>query len=192
MFLMIDNYDSFTYNLVRYLEELREDVLVFRNDKITLEEISALKPTGIIISPGPKTPVEAGLSLQIIREFGGKIPILGICLGHQAIGFAFGAKVVRASYPMHGKLSLVHHDGCGVYTGVKNPLTVTRYHSLVVDRQSLPDCLQVTCESEDGVIMGLRHKRYIIEGIQFHPEAELTESGHDLLRNFIDMCRGTL
>lgn len=189
MFLMIDNYDSFTYNLVRYIEELNEEVLVYRNDKITLAEVEKLKPTGIIISPGPKTPKDAGLSLAIIRTFKGRIPILGICLGHQAIGQAFGATVVRGTEPMHGKISVVNHDGQGVYQGVKTPLKVTRYHSLVVDRSTLPSCLVVSCETGDGVIMGLRHKEYLIEGIQFHPEAELTEAGHDLLQNFIKMCR---
>lgn len=189
MFLMIDNYDSFTYNLVRYIEELDEDVLVYRNDKITLEEIEKLNPAGIIISPGPKTPSDAGLSLDIIRNFKGRIPILGICLGHQAIGYAFGASVIRGVQPMHGKISIVYHDGIGVYNGIKNPLNVTRYHSLVVDRNTLPDCLYVTCQTEDGVIMGLRHKDYLIEGIQFHPEAELTECGHELLKNYICMCK---
>lgn len=189
MFLMIDNYDSFTYNLVRYFEELGEDVLVYRNNKITLDMLRSLNPTGIIISPGPKTPTEAGLSLEIIRTFKGKIPILGICLGHQAIGYAFGASVVRGAQPMHGKLSPVYHDGSGVFSGLKSPLTVTHYHSLVVDRSTLPSCLEVTCQTPDGVIMGLRHKDYLIEGIQFHPEAELTECGHAILANFISMCR---
>lgn len=189
MFLMIDNYDSFTYNLVRYIEELDEDVLVYRNDKITLKEIDKLKPAGIIISPGPKTPADAGLSLEIIRTFKGRVPILGICLGHQAIGYAFGASVVRAVQPMHGKISVVHHDGIGVYKGINNPLCVTRYHSLVVDRNTIPDCLHISCETEDGVIMGLRHKGYLIEGIQFHPEAEMTDCGHEILSNYINMCK---
>ncbi|UOO37429.1 aminodeoxychorismate/anthranilate synthase component II [Oscillospiraceae bacterium CM] len=189
MFLMIDNYDSFTYNLVRYLEELDEEVHVARNDKITLSEIDRLQPLGIIISPGPKTPKEAGLSLDIIRTFKGRIPILGICLGHQAIGYAFGARVVRADKPMHGKISVVEHDGAGVYVGIKNPLSVTRYHSLIVDRETVPDCLKVTCRTHDGVIMGLRHLDYLIEGIQFHPEAELTECGHAIIKNFIELCR---
>ncbi|MEL4106616.1 aminodeoxychorismate/anthranilate synthase component II [Oscillospiraceae bacterium WX1] len=189
MFLMIDNYDSFTYNLVRYLEELDEEVRVARNDKITLSEIKRLQPLGIIISPGPKTPKDAGLSLDIIRTFKGRIPILGICLGHQAIGYAFGARVVRADKPMHGKISVVEHDGAGVYAGIKNPLRVTRYHSLVVDSETVPDCLKVTCRTSDDVIMGLRHLDYLIEGIQFHPEAEMTECGHAIIKNFIEQCR---
>lgn len=190
MFLMIDNYDSFTYNLVRYLEELGEEVLIRRNDFIGLEEVEALNPTGIIISPGPKTPKEAGISLDVIKTFKGKIPILGICLGHQAIGYAFGASVIKGSKPVHGKISVVCHDNCGVYYGIKNPLKVTRYHSLVVDRKTLPEELAVTCETNDGVIMGLRHKEYPIEGIQFHPEAELTEYGHEILKNYVNICKG--
>ncbi len=189
MLLMIDNYDSFTYNLVRYLEELGERVLVFRNDDISLDTIRALKPGGIVISPGPKTPERAGLTLDIIKAFKAEIPILGICLGHQAIGFAFGASVVRAGRPMHGKLSLVYHDGAGVFKGIKNPLKVTRYHSLVVDGASLPGELELTCQTCDGAVMGLRHRLYPVEGVQFHPEAELTECGHLLLKNFADRCR---
>ncbi len=189
MFLMIDNYDSFVYNLVRYLEELDEEVLVVRNDQLTLEDIRKLKPEGIIISPGPKSPKEAGLSLQIINEFKEHIPILGICLGHQAIGYAFGAGIVRGEEPVHGKIFKIKHDSSGIFSGIKNPLLVTRYHSLIIDRDTLPDCFNITSETEDGVIMGIRHKLYNIEGVQFHPEAELTECGHDMLRNFIKSCR---
>jgi para-aminobenzoate synthetase component II len=189
MFLMIDNYDSFVYNLVRYLEELGEEVLVFRNDRITLGEIESLKLEGIIISPGPKTPEKAGLSLEIINSFKGRVPILGICLGHQAIGHAFGASIIKGNEPVHGKLSLVKHDEKGVFKGIKNPLKVTRYHSLIVNREGLPDCLEISCETEDGVIMGLRHKEFPLEGVQFHPEAELTECGHHILKNFIQSCR---
>ncbi len=189
MFLMIDNYDSFTYNLVRYVEELGEAVAVRRNDLITRAQIERMDPTGIIISPGPKGPREAGVSLDIIDGFKGRIPLLGICLGHQCIGYAFGAAVIHGRKPMHGKTSIVHHDGKGIYRGVKNPLRVTRYHSLVVDRETLPSELIVTCETDDGVIMGLRHRDYPIEGIQFHPEAELTECGHAILKNYIESCR---
>ena len=187
---MIDNYDSFVYNLVRYLEELNEEVLVYRNDRITLKDIENMKLAGIIISPGPKEPKDAGLSLDIINTFKGRIPILGVCLGHQAIGYAFGASIVRGKEPVHGKISTVLHDNSGVFKGIKNPLEVTRYHSLVVDRDTLPDNLLITCETNDGVIMGLRHKEYPLEGIQFHPEAELTECGHEILMNYINICKG--
>lgn len=189
MFLMIDNYDSFVYNLVRYLEELKEDVKVFRNDKITLQEIEKINPEGIIISPGPKNPKEAGLCLDIIDEFKGKIPILGICLGHQTIGHYFGGKIIKGKEPIHGKVSEVIHDGKGVFKGIKNSVKVTRYHSLIVDENTLPEELIATAKTKDGVIMGLRHKEYCIEGVQFHPEAELTECGHDMLENFIKMAR---
>lgn len=189
MFLMIDNYDSFVYNLVRYLEELGENVLTYRNDQISLEDIAKIKPQGIIISPGPKKPKDAGLSLAIISAFKDKIPILGICLGHQAIGYAFGGSIIRGKEPVHGKVSVVTHDGQGVFIDVKQPLNVTRYHSLIVDRGNLPDCFKITCETKDGVIMGLRHKNYCIEGVQFHPEAELTECGHQILKNFINICK---
>lgn len=188
MYLMIDNYDSFVYNLVRYIEELNEKVYVCRNDSITAENVELMNLKGIIISPGPKTPSEAGVSLEIIDTFKGRIPILGICLGHQAIGHAFGANIVKGKEPVHGKVSSVRHDGKGLFKGIKNMLNVTRYHSLVVDKKTLPDCLEVTCETSDGVVMGLRHKSYFIEGVQFHPEAELTECGHDILRNFINDC----
>ncbi|MBP2629936.1 MAG: glutamine amidotransferase [Firmicutes bacterium] len=191
MFLMIDNYDSFVYNLVRYLEELGESVLTYRNDQISLEDIEKMNPQGIIISPGPKKPKDAGVSLAIISTFKGKIPMLGICLGHQAIGYEFGANIIRGKEPVHGKISEVTHDGQGVFIDIKSPLNVTRYHSLIVDRQTLPDCFKITCETKDGVIMGLRHKNYCIEGVQFHPEAELTECGHQILKNFINMCKNS-
>lgn len=188
MFLMIDNYDSFVYNLVRYLEELGETVLVFRNDKITIEEINNINPKGIIISPGPKEPKDSGLSLEIIKIFKGRIPILGICLGHQAIGCAFGADIIKGQEPVHGKVSEIFHDGQGVFAGIKNPLKVTRYHSLVIQKKTLPDCLKITSETLDGVIMGIRHRHFCLEGVQFHPEAELTECGHNILRNFTNIC----
>ena len=186
MLLMIDNYDSFTWNLVQYLGELGADVHVHRNDAITLSEIAAWEPAQIVISPGPCTPAEAGISVPLIREFAGKIPILGVCLGHQAIGQAFGGKVVRARRVMHGKLSEIAHRGEGVFAKLKSPFAATRYHSLVVERTTLPDCLAVTAESEDGEIMGLRHRELDVEGVQFHPEAILTEQGHELLANFLN------
>jgi anthranilate synthase component 2 len=185
MLLMIDNYDSFTYNLVQYLAELGEDVHVHRNDAITLEQVEAWRPDRIVISPGPCTPNEAGISVPLIQKFAGDIPILGVCLGHQAIGQAFGGCIVRAGKVMHGKLSAVTHRGEGVFAGLANPLTATRYHSLVIERASLPDCLEVTAESEDGEIMGVRHRELAVEGVQFHPEAILTEHGHALLSNFL-------
>ena len=186
MLLMIDNYDSFTWNLVQYLGELGADVHVHRNDAITVSEIAAWEPTHIVISPGPCTPNEAGISVPLIREFAGKIPILGVCLGHQAIGQAFGGRVVRAQRVMHGKLSPVTHDGKGAFAGLPSPLTVTRYHSLSIERKSLPQELDVTATADDGEIMGVRHRRFAVEGVQFHPEAILTEHGHALLRNFLD------
>ncbi len=189
MFLMIDNYDSFVYNLVRYMEELGAKMLVRCHDEITLEEIETLAPEGILLSPGPKRPEDAGIMLEVIAHFQGKIPILGVCLGFQAIGQAFGGKTVKGERPMHGKLSLIHHDGQGIFAGVKNPLRVTRYHSLILDRKQLPSCFVISSETEDGVIMGIRHRRYKIEGVQFHPEAELSEAGHQLLENFIALCR---
>ncbi|KAF0217724.1 MAG: anthranilate synthase component [Geobacteraceae bacterium] len=189
MLLMIDNYDSFTYNLVQYFGELEEDVRVFRNDKITLEEIEALSPARIVISPGPCSPNEAGISLSLIQRFAGKIPILGVCLGHQAIGAAFGGKVVRSDYLMHGKTSLIHHDGKGLFNGLSNPFEATRYHSLVVERASLPECLQVTAWVEEGEIMGLAHRELPIWGVQFHPESILTVRGKDILRNFLKMTK---
>ncbi|HTS23936.1 MAG TPA: aminodeoxychorismate/anthranilate synthase component II [Casimicrobiaceae bacterium] len=186
MLLMIDNYDSFTYNLVQYLGELGEDVRVYRNDALTLPEIAAWKPEKIVLSPGPCTPSEAGICVALIQRFAGEIPILGVCLGHQAIGQAFGGRIVRAGRVMHGKLSSVAHRGEGVFRGLANPLTATRYHSLVIERASLPSCLEVTAESEDGEIMGVRHRELAVEGVQFHPEAILTEQGRELLANFVE------
>lgn len=190
MILMVDNYDSFTYNLVQYLGELDAEVVVHRNDQLSIEMIKELAPTKIMISPGPCTPSEAGISLEAIKEFAGKIPLFGVCLGHQAIAQAFGGKVIRAGTIMHGKTSLIHHTGVGVFSGLKNPYTATRYHSLVIEKNSIPDCLEVTgwTETEDGEleeIMGIRHKTLDIEGVQFHPESILSEHGHDMLRNFI-------
>lgn len=195
MLLMLDNYDSFTYNIVQYLGELGANVKVLRNDETTVEEIEALQPERIVISPGPCTPSEAGISLEVIQYFSGKLPILGICLGHQGIGQLFGGHVVRAKEPMHGKLSAIRHDGQGVFNGLKNPLTVTRYHSLVVDLATLPDCLEVSAwtEKEDGAvdeIMGLRHKTLMVEGVQFHPESILSEQGHEMLANFLKQQGG--
>lgn len=187
MILMIDNYDSFTFNLVQYLGELGEEIKVFRNDKITIEEIEAINPKHIVISPGPCTPNEAGISMEVIRHFAGKIPILGVCLGHQSIGQVFGGNVIRAENLMHGKTSLIQHDGKRVFKNIPNPFTATRYHSLIVERASLPDCLEITAETEQGEIMGLRHKEYAIEGLQFHPESILTEEGKQLLRNFLEI-----
>lgn len=191
MILMIDNYDSFTYNLVQYLGELGADIAVHRNDEITLAEIEALSPERIILSPGPCTPNEAGISLDVIHHFQGQLPILGVCLGHQSIGQAFGGKIIRAKEIMHGKTSLMHHSNVGIFNGLTNPYEATRYHSLVIEQDSLPDCLEVTAwtEAADGSldeIMGIRHKEYAIEGVQFHPESILTEHGHDLLQNFLD------
>ncbi|WP_028304854.1 anthranilate synthase component II [Oceanospirillum maris] len=191
MLLMIDNYDSFTYNVVQYFAELGADVQVYRNDEITLEQIEALNPEHLVISPGPCTPNEAGISVAAIKHFAGKLPILGICLGHQSIGQAFGGKVVRANEVMHGKTSPVHHIDEGVFAQLNNPFQATRYHSLVVERESLPDCLEITAwvNNDDGTpgeIMGLRHKTLPIEGVQFHPESILTEHGHDMLQNFLN------
>jgi anthranilate synthase component 2 len=185
MLLMIDNYDSFTYNLVQYLGELGADVHVHRNDTITLSEIAAWEPSQIVISPGPCTPSEAGISVPLIREFAGKIPILGVCLGHQAIGQAFGGRIVRAQRVMHGKLSPIAHDGHGVFAGLPSPFAATRYHSLAIERESVPGELEVTATADDGEIMGVRHRRLAVEGVQFHPEAILTEHGHTLLANFL-------
>ncbi len=185
MILMIDNYDSFTWNLVQYLGELGAEVKVFRNDEITAAGIAAMGPEGIVISPGPCTPNEAGISLAAIREFAGKIPILGVCLGHQAIGQAFGGEVVHAGRVVHGKTSAISHLGLGVFRGLPSPFTATRYHSLSIRRSTLPECLKVTAESEDGEIMGVRHRSLAVEGVQFHPESFLTEHGHALLRNFL-------
>ncbi|MDF0749367.1 aminodeoxychorismate/anthranilate synthase component II [Marinobacter sp. 71-i] len=190
MLLMIDNYDSFTYNVVQYLAELGADVHVYRNDEITVEEIEALKPERLVISPGPCTPNEAGISMAAIRHFAGKLPILGVCLGHQAIGQVYGGDVIRAGRVMHGKVSPVFHKDEGVFRGLSNPLKATRYHSLVIDKETLPDCLEVTAwtRNDDGSveeIMGVRHKTLPIEGVQFHPESIMTEQGHELLRNFL-------
>lgn len=185
MILVIDNYDSFTYNLVQYLGELGEEVTVRRNDEIDLAGIEALKPDHILLSPGPCTPNEAGITLAVIERFKGLIPIFGVCLGHQAIGQAFGGNVIRAERLMHGKTSPIHHHGDSVFAGLPSPFTATRYHSLIVERESLPDCLEITAETEEGEIMGLRHKEYAVEGVQFHPESIITDHGHQILRNFL-------
>jgi anthranilate synthase component 2 len=185
MLLMIDNYDSFTYNLVQYFGELGTEVQTFRNDEITLDEITALKPDHICISPGPKTPLEAVISVPVLQHFAGKIPILGVCLGHQSIATAFGGKVIRAQQVMHGKTSPITHTGKGVFANLPSPFIVTRYHSLTIERTSLPDCLEITASTADGEIMGVRHKQFAIEGVQFHPESILSEHGHALLRNFL-------
>jgi anthranilate synthase component 2 len=185
MLLLIDNYDSFTYNLAQYFGELGAEVHVHRNDAITVAEIAAWQPSQLVISPGPCTPSEAGISVAAIEAFAGKIPILGVCLGHQAIGQAFGGRIVRAQRVMHGKLSAVAHDGRGVFTGLPSPFSVTRYHSLAIERATLPACLEVSATSEDGEIMGVRHRELAVEGVQFHPEAILTEHGHALLANFL-------
>ncbi|MBU2037498.1 MAG: aminodeoxychorismate/anthranilate synthase component II, partial [Gammaproteobacteria bacterium] len=192
MLVMIDNYDSFTYNVVQYFAELGADVRVFRNDEITIEEIEALKPDHLVISPGPCTPNEAGISMEAIRYFAGKLPILGICLGHQSIGQVFGGNIIRAGQVMHGKISQIHHADSGVFRGLSNPYNATRYHSLVIDKHNLPECLEITAwtENPDGSmeeIMGVRHRELPIEGVQFHPESILTEHGHDLLKNFLQM-----
>ena len=187
MLLMLDNYDSFTYNLVQYLQELGEEVEVHRNDKISVDEIAALAPRRIVISPGPCSPAEAGISVALIQRLSGAIPMLGVCLGHQSIGHAFGGKVVRAPQLMHGKTSLIHHDGSGVFKGLSNPFTATRYHSLIVARDGLPDCLRVTAWVEDGTIMGLEHRELPLWGVQFHPESILTVEGKRLLENFLDL-----
>jgi para-aminobenzoate synthetase component 2 len=182
---MIDNYDSFTYNLVQYIGELGEKIVVYRNDEITVEKIKKLKPKKIVISPGPCTPQEAGVSVDVIRSLAGKIPLLGVCLGHQCIGEAFGGNIVRAGRLMHGKTSMIRHDGKSVYKGLTNPFEATRYHSLIIEKKSLPSELVITSQSEDGEIMGVRHKKYRIEGIQFHPESILTREGKKLLKNFL-------
>ena len=185
MLLMIDNYDSFTYNIVQYFGQLGEDVHVHRNDKISLEEIEALNPERLVISPGPCSPEEAGISVSAIKHFAGKIPILGVCLGHQAIGYAFGGTVLRSASLMHGKTSPIFHNGQELFAGLPNPFLATRYHSLIVDRHTLPDCLEVTAWVENGEIMGLRHKELPLWGVQFHPESILTERGMDLFKNFL-------
>lgn len=185
MILVIDNYDSFTYNLVQYLGELGEQVHVYRNDEIDIEGIEKLQPDHLLLSPGPCTPYEAGITLDVISHFKGKVPIFGVCLGHQAIGQAFGGNVVRAEQLMHGKTSPIYHEGQSVFAGLPSPFTATRYHSLLVDRESLPDCLEITASTEEGEIMGLQHKEYAIEGVQFHPESIITDYGHEMLRNFL-------
>ena len=190
MLLMIDNYDSFTYNLVQYLGELGQDVQVYRNDEIDLASVKKLNPRHIVISPGPCTPNEAGISVPLIHEFAGKIPLLGVCLGHQSIGQAFGARIIKAKTLMHGKTSLIHHTNTGVFKDLPNPYTATRYHSLVIERATIPDCLEITAWTEDangdfGEIMGVKHKTLAVEGVQFHPESVLTEHGHALLNNFL-------
>ena len=189
MLLLIDNYDSFTYNLVQYLGELGADVHVHRNDAIGIEQIAAWEPSAIVISPGPCTPNEAGISVPLIQRFAGRIPILGVCLGHQAIGQAFGGKIVRAERVMHGKVSPVTHDGRGVFAELPSPFTATRYHSLAIERVTIPACLAITATADDGEIMGVRHREWPVEGVQFHPEAILTEHGHALLRNFLEGAR---
>ncbi|KKM08950.1 anthranilate synthase component II [Clostridiales bacterium PH28_bin88] len=189
MILMIDNYDSFTYNLVQYIAEMKEEIQTYRNDEINIRDIYDMSPEMLVISPGPCSPNEAGISLEVIREFHGKIPLLGVCLGHQAIGQVFGAEVTRAREPVHGKTSLITHDGQTIYRGLPNPLTVCRYHSLCLHPASIPACLEVTSWTADGEVMGIRHKQYLVEGVQFHPEAILTEGGKQLLRNFIQIAR---
>ncbi|ACV61801.1 glutamine amidotransferase of anthranilate synthase [Desulfofarcimen acetoxidans DSM 771] len=189
MILMIDNYDSFTYNLVQYFAKLGERVTVVRNDKITLTEVKSMKPEGIVISPGPGNPDSAGISLELVKNFSGRLPILGVCLGHQVIGQAFGGRVVRAARLMHGKTSAVVHDGETIFNQVPTPFTAVRYHSLLVEKESLPDCLEITAWTEQGEIMGLRHKVYPVEGVQFHPESMLSEYGMDMLANFLNMVQ---
>jgi anthranilate synthase component 2 len=189
MLLMIDNYDSFTYNLVQYFGELGEEVAVHRNDEITLDEIAKMKPARIVVSPGPCTPNEAGVSVPAIRAFAGKIPVLGVCLGHQSIGQAFGGKIVHAKQLMHGKTSLIRHEGGGVFRGLPQPFSATRYHSLVIERESIPECLEITAWTDDGEIMGVRHRTLAVEGVQFHPESILTEHGHRMLKNFLEEKR---
>ena len=189
MLLMIDNYDSFTYNLVQYLGELGADVRVYRNDAISLDDIAALRPQEIVISPGPCTPAEAGVSVELIRRFSGTIPILGVCLGHQCIGAAFGGNIIRAQRLIHGKTSPIHHDGRTVFRDLSNPFDATRYHSLLIERDTLPDCLELSAWTQEGEIMGVRHREAVLEGIQFHPESILTLEGKQLLKNFLELAR---
>jgi anthranilate synthase/aminodeoxychorismate synthase-like glutamine amidotransferase len=186
MILVIDNFDSFTFNLVQYLGELGAKLKVYRNNAITLEQIKKLKPEKIVISPGPCTPKEAGISVDLIKTFKGAIPILGVCLGHQSIGAAFGGNVIRAPYLMHGKTSMIYHNGKGVFRGIENPFVATRYHSLIIERKSLPKCLSITARTKDGIIMGVRHKKYPVIGVQFHPESIMTTVGKKLLKNFLN------
>jgi para-aminobenzoate synthetase component 2 len=190
MILVIDNYDSFTYNLVQYLGELGEEIVVSRNDEIDLDGIAKLAPNHILISPGPCTPNEAGISLALLERFKGEIPIFGVCLGHQAMGQAFGGEVIRADKLMHGKTSEIFHDGRTIFEGLPTPFTATRYHSLIVKRETLPDCLEISAETDDGLIMGLRHKEYVVEGVQFHPESIMTDNGLKILRNFLNNKSG--
>ncbi len=187
MLLLIDNYDSFTYNLFQYLSELGEEVVVVRNDKTTIEEINKMKPQRIVISPGPSTPLRAGISNDVIRYFGSKLPVLGVCLGHQCVGYSYGGSIGQAKEIMHGKSSQIHHDCMGVFAGLPNPFPAIRYHSLVVERDGLPNCFDITAWTEDGTIMGLRHRQHPVEGIQFHPESFMTEAGKDLLKNFLQL-----
>jgi len=187
MLLMIDNYDSFTYNLVQHLGELGENIKVFRNDRVTIKDIEELKPERIVISPGPCTPKEAGVSVDVIKYFAGKIPILGVCLGHQAIGAAFGGDIIRAPRLMHGKTSMIHHDGKTIFEGLPNPFEATRYHSLIIKKETMPSCLEITAWTDQDEIMGVRHKEFIVEGVQFHPESILTKVGKDLLENFLKL-----
>lgn len=189
MLLMIDNYDSFTYNIVQYLGELGEEVQVFRNDKISIAEIEALMPARIVLSPGPCSPEEAGISVEVVRHFAGKIPILGVCLGHQSIGYAFGGKIIKSATLMHGKTSPILHDGEGLFAGLSNPFLATRYHSLIVERSTLPEELVVTAWVEEGEIMGMRHRTLPLWGVQFHPESILTQGGRELLQNFLDLSK---
>jgi len=190
MILVVDNYDSFTYNLVQYLGELGEEIVVRRNDEIDLDGIAELAPDHILISPGPCTPNEAGVSLALLERFKGQIPIIGVCLGHQSIGQAFGGEVIRADQLMHGKTSEIIHDGRTIFEGLPSPFTATRYHSLIVKRDTLPDCLEISAQTEDGLIMGLRHKEYVVEGVQFHPESIMTDYGLTILRNFLSQKSG--
>jgi anthranilate synthase/aminodeoxychorismate synthase-like glutamine amidotransferase len=190
MILMIDNYDSFTYNLVQYIGQLGGDVVVHRNDKISLDEIQGMKPNAIVLSPGPCTPKQAGICIEVIKQLYSTIPILGVCLGHQAIGYAFGAEVIRAERIMHGKTSQITSDGRTIFQGLPNPFVAGRYHSLIVERSSLPDCLEISAETEQGEIMGIRHKEYPVEGVQFHPESVLTPNGKRILKNFLAMING--
>ncbi len=192
MLLLLDNYDSFTYNLFQYLSELGEEVVVVRNDKTTLEEIDRMRPQRLVISPGPSIPLRAGISNDVIKHFGSKLPILGVCLGHQCIGYSYGATIGQAPEIMHGKSSPIHHNSKGVLAGLPNPFSAIRYHSLVVQREELPDCLEVTAWTDDGTIMGLRHRQYPVEGVQFHPESFMTEVGKDVLRNFLAVRRSEL
>jgi anthranilate synthase/aminodeoxychorismate synthase-like glutamine amidotransferase len=188
MIVVIDNYDSFTYNLVQYLGELADEVAVFRNDRTTVPELLARAPGAVVISPGPCTPTEAGISTPLITALAGRVPVLGVCLGHQCIGAAFGGRIIRGRSPVHGKVSEIHHDGKTIYEGLPNPLVGTRYHSLIIDRETIPDVLEVSAELSDGTIMGVRHKDVLVEGVQFHPESVLTAAGKDLLRNFLRLA----